>query len=729
MFYYGQFFYNKSKKIAWRICHVSLCGEFVAIADMEDVTNRVNVFKPLIKSKKKLASEIENLSLTRRDFYILPAEMTFSDKHIEELGRSKWLVKRDQKWSAIEHLCSDEKIHQYLFGKGIGADIIETLSCVDPHWKSRGAYYHAINRFITFGLTKNALLPFGLKNTGSNYKRFDKPGKQVIKRGRGGKNNERCRSNTRGITELDKSNITKVMKYFTKINSKFSMKRAFEAYQEKFETTVLTRNSDDMRLRTYVPFEVTQTISFDQFYYHANKIMSRADLLRLKVGDLNFEKDKKDRQGSAHDGITGATHRYEVDATVLDLYVRYPYDLSGRLSLGRPVLYLVVDVYSTMIVGFYIGFDGPNWGGVSQALANACLDKVEFANRYGLTINFDNWPACHIPIEITIDNGSEYPDALLNAVLRSEIGVLAINIAAVYRGDAKGTVERKFGVLNDQFIHYQPGSIFKVQRGDQHPSNAALYDYEALMKIMITEIIYHNNSADRLKRFNWQCVVDDIDITPKALFLHSLENDMSGGRPTTKKDEARVKWAFLKEETATVRDTCVYFDGLEYHAQFAQLAGWYARARHHGTFKIKVKRARDWCDSIWHKTENGEYVELKLKNVNNESPWMGAHWEAVLHQQERNKDKRFENAESARKLRADKRTIQSEVRSQMHEEVSLSAPSKRRSIQPNVKQRKQVQKEISVMEHANDLRQSLGTPVSPKHVEIDDFDLDQELYD
>jgi hypothetical protein len=171
------------------------------------------------------------------------------------------------------------------------------------------------------------------------------------------------------------------------------------------------------------------------------------------------------------------------------------------------------------------------------------------------------------------------------------------------------------------------------------------------------------------------------------------------------------------------------FDGLDYHAEFAKSAGWYARARHHGTFKIKVKRARDWCNSIWHKTEHGEYVEFNLKNVNNESPWLGIHWEAVLHQLERNKDKRYENAESARKARAEKRTIQSEVRSQMYEEVALSTQSTRRSMQPGVKQRKQVQKDINVMEHANDLRQSFGGPESPKHDEIDDFDLDQELYD
>ena len=480
---------------------------------------------------------------------------------------------------------------------------------------------------------------------------------------------------------------------------------------------------------SFVPFPVEETISYDQFYYHARNIMSRADLLRLKVGDLNFEKDYRDRQGSSHDGILGATHRYEVDATVLDLYVRYPYDTDNRLTMGRPVLYLVVDVYSTMIVGFYIGFDGPNWGGVSQALVNACLDKVQFAKRYGLSISHDDWPVHHIPQQITIDNGSEYPDGLLTSVLKSEIGVSVVNIAAVYRGDAKGTVERKFGVLNDQFVHYQPGSIFKIDRGEQHPSNTSFYDYDALIKIMITEIIYHNNNADRLMNFNWQSVVDDIDITPKSLFLHSLNKDMSGGRATTNEDISKVKWAFLREETATVRESCIYFEGLEYESPYAQSAGWHGRARSHGRFKIQVKRTRDWCNSIWHKTENGEYVELTLKNLNNESAWLNQHWEAVLHQLERHKDKRAKNSETARLARAAKRTQQNEIYSQMSKDISSIKPSNRRSIQPGIRERKELQKSISVRQNAQELKESLGVKTSIGDGKADDFDLDLELYD
>jgi len=728
MYYEGQHWFNKESSISFRICLISSCGNYVSMADMNKALANENASKPKAFPKKQLSDLIQSKAL-EESYFELPAEMTFSDTHILNMGKGKWLKKRDDKWNVIKNLCTDKLIHQFLFGGGLHKEIDQTIEMFPESWGSRGAYYNAINKYVTFGLTKNALLPFGLKKTGSNYKHFESSSCDVRKRGRGGNNNEFSRSKTRGITKKDKDNIANVLRYFTRVHSKFSLKRAFEVYQEQYETHVLTRASDERQLRTYVPYELSNTISYDQFYFHSNKILSRADLLRLKVGNLNFEKDHKDRQGAAHDGVIGATYRYEVDATVLDLYVRYPFDTSGRFSMGRPILYLVVDVFSTMIVGFYIGFDGPNWTGVSQALANACLDKVKFALRYGLEIKSDDWPARHIPSEITIDNGSEYPNSLLESVLKNEIGVTAINIAAVYRGDAKGTVERKFGALNDQSLHYQPGSIFKVQRGEQHPSNHSLYDYDALIKIIITEVIYHNNSAERLKRFNWQCVVDDIDITPQALFLHSVKKDMDGGRPTTEKNEARIRWAFLPEETATVRDTSIYFEGLEYHSTFATSAGWYSRARHHGRFKITVKRVRDWCNSIWHKTANGEYVELKLKNINNESPWLNQHWETVLHQLERHKEKVSLNEESARQMRAEKRTIQSEVRTEMYDEVSLAEPSERKSMQSGIKQRKEVQKNINILRHATEVADTFGEKSQGENTGLVDFDLDQELYD
>lgn len=727
MLFHGQHLYNTDKTISLRVCLLSQCAQYVAVADMHNAMRSDNLPKPDVYKVSELPSYLLS-SVNDKAMFELSAKLTFSDTALKKQGHDKWLLKRDKKWAAIQSLCSHSAIQQYLFGRGIGKEIAQEIDSPFSFWKTRGAYFNAINRYITFGMTANALLPFKLAKVGTNYKTFDKPSDEVIKRGRGGKYNQFSRSKTRGVAEQDKINIKKTLNYFRAKSKKFAFKQAFEVFQDNYETTVLTRDVNGKKSEIYIPFDLKNTISFNQFYYHTNQILSRPELIQLSVGKLNFEKDFKDRQGLAHDGLLGATQRYEVDATVLDLYVRYPYDTSGRLSMGRPVLYVVVDVFSTMIVGFYLGFDGPNWDGVSQALVNACMNKVDFAKRYGLKIAPEDWPAHHIPKEISIDNGSEYPDGLLTSVLQNEIGVQAINIAAVYRGDAKGTCERVFGVLNNLVIHFLAGSIFTDSRGEQHSSNQSFYDYDALVKILITEIIYHNSTADRLKKFNWQCMVDDIDINPASLYLHSLETDMNGGRPTKKEDEAKVRWAFLREETAVVRDYAIWFDGLEYESPCAKDAGWYSKAKHNGWYKICVKRVRDWANSIWHKTETGEYVELRLKNVNNESPWLDRHWEEVLHQLEKLKDKRSLNHEHTRQKRAEKRSVQSAILAKMHDEIGPNASSDRLSIQPRIKERKEVQKQINTAQYASDTRKAFTQEMPSPAPTNDDFDLDEELY-
>ncbi|WP_323887229.1 hypothetical protein, partial [Aeromonas allosaccharophila] len=57
--------------------------------------------------------------------------------------------------------------------------------------------------------------------------------------------------------------------------------------------------------------------------------------------------------------------------TIADIYIRYSYSKDELVSIGRPVIYSVVDSFSGMIVGIHVGFDSPCWHGASQALFNA----------------------------------------------------------------------------------------------------------------------------------------------------------------------------------------------------------------------------------------------------------------------------------------------------------------------------------------------------------------------
>src|SRR5699024_11573469 len=65
--------------------------------------------------------------------------------------------------------------------------------------------------------------------------------------------------------------------------------------------------------------------------------------------------------------------------------------------IGRPAIYAVLDVYSRIITGLYVGLEGPSWIGAMMALDNMVADKVEFCKQYGIDITPEQWPTHHLP--------------------------------------------------------------------------------------------------------------------------------------------------------------------------------------------------------------------------------------------------------------------------------------------------------------------------------------------
>lgn len=714
-----------SSDISYRLCAISQCGEYFALSNMSRIA-KGDFQKPVVLSRAALANFCIENGLIEQE-YELPPELSFSDRTLESQGRASWLKKRDSNWLLLRSIITPDLIEQYLFGNGISKQIIDEVST--GGWANKSAYYRALNRYIALGMTKNALLPIRLKNSGTNSSKYKTVQEITVKRGRKSKFSL---DQTRGICEADKTKILAIANKFKVANKKFSIQAAFKLFDATYQRTEMQRDLGDGSIQKItLPFARSECLSYHQFYYHFRKLIDAETLAKIQYGHLKYAKDIAPRTGSARDGIMGATHRYEVDATVLDLYVAYPY--KAGMSVGRPVLYLVVDVYSSMIVGMYLGFSGPDWSGVAQALANACLDKVEFARRYGLDISESDWPAHHIPREITIDNGREYKDCVISSALKSLLGISAVNLAAAYRGDCKGTVERTFGVLNDSLVHHLQGSIFKKQdRTESHPSNDANYSYQQVVGILINEIIYQNKSANRLKKLGFKAAIDGCDICPEAIYLHSLQHNMAGGRPTKVDEQAKVYWAFLPEEEATVTDHGINFGGLEYISGHPLIASMF-KAAIKKRFKIPIKRLKDYVNCLWYQAKSGEFIRLDLKRINNDSRYLDLPWEIVEHRLVEEKSIANDAKEQERYHRAERDSKIGVLidKSLVDSDYVPTKVSTRRSMQPGIKQRKVAQQQQNRYAEGALLTRMLTQPANSQQeqsAEDDLYDIDDELF-
>jgi len=388
------------------------------------------------------------------------------------------------------------------------------LACNAVNWlvKNVPAIYYPEQRgpliaeaMIQFGLTKPALYKYlrrywqGGMLKSALYPTFDlcgkrKEGERVITQKQG-------RPHTRTIVKpeavglnlneeiLKKFNLGK--KLFLKGGrTKKSLRKAFGEMLRKFF-------NEGYRLEHKVLVPIMPSPenlpSYWQFKYWLEK-QKDLDLSAILIGlygEKEYQKTYRPITGNSTREAAGPGAKYQVDAHIVDVHLVSRYDRS--LLIGRPVLYFLIDVYSRMIVGMYIGLEGPSWLAAMQALANAALDKVEYCKGYGIDISPEEWPCKGLPEVILADRGEFIgygPENLIDA-----LGV-DIENTAPYRADMKGIIERHFRLSKEKYIAWVPGAIIKEhrERGEPDYRLGAALDLDEFTQIIIYCVLEHNNS-------------------------------------------------------------------------------------------------------------------------------------------------------------------------------------------------------------------------------------------
>ena len=140
------------------------------------------------------------------------------------------------------------------------------------------------------------------------------------------------------------------------------------------------------------------------------------------------------------DVATYAMQRVEIDHTMLNWVVIC--DRTG-LPLGRPVLTIAVDAYSSYIVGFYLSFYGPGVTSVTGVLRNSIELKDEMIAPLGLK---NRWFSHGLADEFVLDNGLEFHAKVFKSICWN-LGI-DMTYCRVRTPWLKPHVERVFADLN-----------------------------------------------------------------------------------------------------------------------------------------------------------------------------------------------------------------------------------------------------------------------------------------
>lgn len=86
--------------------------------------------------------------------------------------------------------------------------------------------------------------------------------------------------------------------------------------------------------------------------------------------------------------------------TIGDVYLRSSID--PNWIIGRPIVYVIVDVFSTAVVGFYVCLTGPSWDTAQVAIFNAVASSDLMSDLWGYDMRQSLFPAPTLTREIAL---------------------------------------------------------------------------------------------------------------------------------------------------------------------------------------------------------------------------------------------------------------------------------------------------------------------------------------
>jgi putative transposase len=141
----------------------------------------------------------------------------------------------------------------------------------------------------------------------------------------------------------------------------------------------------------------------------------------------------------------------QIDHTPIDLIV---VDDVYREPVGKPWITVAIDVYSRMVIGFYISLDPPGALGTGLCLSHAILPKGQWLSNLDIQ---GEWPCFGLMRSIYIDNAKEFHGKMLERACQ-EYGI-EINFRPVATPNYGGHIERLLGTVLKE-IHALPGTTF-----------------------------------------------------------------------------------------------------------------------------------------------------------------------------------------------------------------------------------------------------------------------------
>lgn len=327
------------------------------------------------------------------------AQVTPSDDQ-DHQSRKEELFERRKK--VMAHFLSYAELREsILLHHGLGGLVREA---VNTHNVSRTFVYSAFTRLCLYGFDTNSL--------GLDWPKCGAPGKSRPCDPGGRKKAGRKTINQRiakldgidlppeqpGMSSLWSAKIRAADKQIP--NPKPSMAKRCHTIVMKAFAKVIDK---DGKIEIVAPTTKGTYPNPRQIERVLTELTSTIQKILERTTKAHFERALRGSRGRNWEGVGGPGHQWAIDSTVGKIFLRS--SLNRAWILGRPIVYVIVDVWSTAVVGFHVCLTGPSWNTAKLALFNAAADPRLIAELCGYEAVCTLNPLPSLPFQLLCDRG------------------------------------------------------------------------------------------------------------------------------------------------------------------------------------------------------------------------------------------------------------------------------------------------------------------------------------
>lgn len=513
--------------------------------------------------------------------------IVFDENRLSESVKTKYIRNRDM---MNEVIAAYGPTFLELSGKKPKKQLYEIL---EKYNYSSSTFWRLCVKFFQSGMKSYSLLD---GKTWSNVK-----GKELKRTAKSGKRSEYVDS---GIVVNDevREHFEDAINNYKKGRNK-SFRSAFDWMNYKYYSETKIVNG----ATTVGLMPESQRPTYNQFYYYCHKHITEQEMDLIKTSAAEQRNNKRLITSDSLHGVLGPGDMVEIDACEADVSLVSTAD--SNKTIGRPVVYFMIDVYTRAIIAMSVAFDNNSILGVTNLFLNLADNKKEYCSRYGMGFDDDAiWPSNIKPRRIRVDRGSEFKSKEFRRIC-NELGI-ELQIVSGASGSLKGVVEQSFHQMHSrQNEHLEDNGLIEKRYDSNHHREATL-NIEQYTKMVINFVLMHNQQYDKNYPLTREMMDKKIQPIPAILWEYGANKI----EPSRIPDKDQYLYTLMTPVNAKLSRRGISYNGLWYLSKDdKQLSKEMFRA---GTKKVpfEVRMDKRSVGAVYY-IRNGKLIKAPLNEM------------------------------------------------------------------------------------------------------------------